>query len=139
MKYWQPMHELAICQALIGEVSAVARSKRATSVTDIYVSIGPLSGVECLLMRNAFPVAAAGTVASNATLHVQQTPVRVRCEDCGVETEVATNRLICGRCSNWRTQLVSGDELLLQRVVMQTNRQREKNDVRNLRLQSNTR
>jgi hydrogenase nickel incorporation protein HypA/HybF len=139
MKYWQPMHELAICQALIGEVSAVARAKDASSVTDVYVSVGPLSGVEGPLMRNAFPIAAAGTVASQAALHLQRTPVRVSCEDCGAETEVSANRLICGCCSNWRTQLISGDELLLQRVVMQTNRQRENNDVRNLRLQSNTR
>jgi hydrogenase nickel incorporation protein HypA/HybF len=114
------MHELAICQALIGEVSEVARAEHASLVTDIYVSIGPLSGVECPLMRNAFPFAAAGTIASEATLHLQQTPVRVRCEDCGAETEVAANRLICGRCSDWRTQLVSGDELLLRRVVMRT-------------------
>jgi hydrogenase nickel incorporation protein HypA/HybF len=120
MKYWQPMHELSICQALLGEVSAVARAEHASSVTDVYVSIGPLSGVEGPLIRNAFPVAAAGTVASDAALHLQQAPVRVRCEGCGAETEVAVNRLICGRCNNWRTQLISGDELLLQRVVLRT-------------------
>jgi len=118
------MHELAICQALIDEIAAVARAAHASSVTDVYVSVGPLSGVECSLMRNAFPVAGAGTVVRDATLHLQQTPVRVRCEDCGAETEVAANCLICGRCSNWRTKLVGGDELLLQRVVMQTNRPR---------------
>ena len=38
--------------------------------SDIYVSVGPLSGVEGPLMRNAFPVAAAGTVAGTATLHL---------------------------------------------------------------------
>ncbi len=129
MKFWQSMHELAICQALIGEVLAIARSSHASSVTDVYVSVGPLSGVESPLMRNAFPFAAAGTVASQAELHLQQTPVRVRCDDCGAETEVAANRLICGRCNNWRTQLVSGDELLLQRVAMQTDQQRSDSHV----------
>jgi len=124
MKYWHPMHELAICQALIDEVAALARTAHASSITDVYVSVGPLSGVECSLMRNTFPVAGAGTVVSEATLHLQQTPVRVRCEDCAAETEVAANRLICGRCGNWRTHLTGGDELLLQRVVMQTHRPR---------------
>ena len=66
------MHELAICQALIAEVAAVARSHRAISVTDIYVRVGPLSGVEGPLMRSAFPVAAAGTIATNAILHLQE-------------------------------------------------------------------
>ena len=129
MKFWQPMHELAICQALIGEVLAIARSSHASSVTDVYVSVGPLSGVESPLLRNAFPFAAAGTVASQAELHLQQTPVRVRCDACGAETEVAANRLVCGRCSNWRTQLTSADELLLQRVLMKTGRQRDECNV----------
>jgi hydrogenase nickel incorporation protein HypA/HybF len=129
MKSWQPMHELAICQALIGEVSAIANSSQANSVTDIYVSVGPLSGVEGRLMHNAFPVAAAGTVASNSTLHLEQAPVRVRCNECGAETEAAANRLTCARCGDWRTQLISGDELLLQRVLMKTDEQEGAGDV----------
>ena len=129
MKCWRPMHELAICQALIGEVSAVARTALASSVTEIHVRVGPLSGVEHSLMQNAFPVASAGTIAGEAMLHLEVTPVRVRCEDCGAETRVAANRLTCGSCGNWRTQLMSGDELLLQRVVMQRNHRQESVNV----------
>ena len=107
----------------MAEVLAIARSRQSSSVTDIYVSVGPLSGVERPLMRSAFPFAAASTVASHAELHLQQTPVCVSCDECGAETEVAANRLVCGHCGNWRTQLVSGDELVLQRVLMKTDGQ----------------
>jgi len=113
------MHELAICQALIGEVAQVARAQQAASVSDIYVSVGPLSGVEVPLMQNAFPIAAAGTVANEAKLHLQPTPIRVCCEECGEESEVPVNRLVCEHCGHWRTRLVSGDELMLQRVVLE--------------------
>jgi len=113
------MHELSVCQALISQVAQVARDRHATAVTDIYVDVGPLSGVEPPLLRNAFPIAAAGTVANNATLHLQTMPIRVRCEECGAESEVATNRLTCQSCGDWRTDLISGDELLLQRVVLE--------------------
>lgn len=112
------MHELAICQALIGEVSAVARAQGATAVSDVYVSVGPLSGVEYALMQRAFPLAAAGTVAADARLRLQRTPVRVHCTDCDTESEAAVSRLVCGHCGNWRTRLTSGDELLLERVVL---------------------
>ena len=112
------MHELAVCQALIGQVTDVARKENAAAVSDIYVSVGPLSGVEGPLMQNAFPIAAAGTVADAATLHLDATPIRVRCEECGTESEVKMNRLVCARCGDWRTTLISGDELLLQRVVL---------------------
>jgi hydrogenase nickel incorporation protein HypA/HybF len=112
------MHELALCQALIDEVEAVARRRRARSVSDVYVRLGPLSGAEPPLMQNAFPIAAAGTVAQSAELHLEAAPVRVACGECGRESEVAVNRLLCGHCGDWRTQLVGGDELLLQRVIL---------------------
>jgi hydrogenase nickel incorporation protein HypA/HybF len=112
------MHELAICQALIEAVETIVRDNDADSVSDIHVSIGPLSGVESALLANAFPIAAAKTVAEAATLHLHEMAVKISCEQCGEETEVAANRLICGHCDNWRTQLVSGDELLLERVCM---------------------
>jgi len=112
------MHELAVCQALIGQVAEVAREQRAKTVTDIYVSVGPLSGVEGPLMQNAFPIAAAGTVAGAATLHLQETAIRICCEECGEESEAKMNRLVCDECGHWRTRVVSGDELMLQRVVL---------------------
>ena len=121
------MHELAICQALIETVTGIAAEQRANFVSDVHVSIGPLSGVESTLLANAFPIAAAGTVADAATLHLHDMPVKIRCEECGTETEVAANRLLCGKCDNWRTQLISGDELLLQRVCLDRNRQRSIN------------
>ena len=114
------MHELSICQALMEEVSRVAREQHATAVSDIYVCIGPLSGVEAPLMRNAFPLAAAGTIADEAELHLETTPIRVRCESCDSESDATTNRLVCAHCGDWRTQVIAGDELLLRRVVLDT-------------------
>ena len=84
----------------------------------VYVRLGPLSGAEPPLVQNAFPIAAAGTVAQSAELHLEAAPVRVACGECGLESEVAVNRLLCGHCGDWRTQLVGGDELLLQRVIL---------------------
>ena len=78
-----------------------------------------MSGVEADLLRDAFPIAAAGTLAEMARLHIERTPVTVRCSECGKETEARANRLLCGDCGDWRTTLTSGDELLLERVVME--------------------
>jgi hydrogenase nickel incorporation protein HypA/HybF len=112
------MHELAISQALLAEVATVASSRDAVAVTDIHVGIGPLSGVEANLLADAFPIAAAGTIADKALLHLRRTSIRVRCSECGEETEARASKLVCGACGEWRTTLVSGDELLLERVEL---------------------
>ncbi|MDH4048210.1 MAG: hydrogenase maturation nickel metallochaperone HypA [Gammaproteobacteria bacterium] len=113
------MHELSVCQAIVREVLELAAARCATSISDIYLRVGPLSGVETPLLRNAFPFAAAGTVVSGAALHVAPTPVRIHCSRCDADTVVPPNRLLCGQCSDWRTELLSGDELLLDRIEMQ--------------------
>jgi hydrogenase nickel incorporation protein HypA/HybF len=69
--------------------------------------------VEADLLRSAYPIAAAGTIAEGAVLDIEPARVLVHCTACGAETEAAPNRLLCGACGDWRTRLVSGDELLL--------------------------
>ena len=71
-------------------------------------------------MRSAFPLAAAGTVANDAALHLTEVPIRVRCTSCGLESDASVNRLVCRHCGDWRTTVLSGDELLLERVVLES-------------------
>jgi hydrogenase nickel incorporation protein HypA/HybF len=112
------MHELSVCLALLDEVEAIAARHGATRVERIALRIGPLSGIEAPLLENAFPLAAAGTIAEAAKLDIESAPVVVRCRDCDAETPAAPNRLICGRCGGFRTRLVSGDELLLANLEL---------------------
>jgi hydrogenase nickel incorporation protein HypA/HybF len=100
------------------QVEAIARDNSAVQVASITLGMGPLSGVEEQLLKNAYPIASAGTIADGAELLIRSIPVRVRCTECGEESEAAANRLICGHCNNWRTELISGDELLLIRVEL---------------------
>lgn len=114
------MHELSVCNALITQVERIARDHPGSRVARIVLSIGPLSGVEPKLLRHAYPLAAAGTVAEQAELEIETGPVVVRCTVCDAQSAVAPNRLLCGSCGDFRTRLVSGDELLLQRLEFAT-------------------
>ena len=114
------MHELSICQDLIAQVERVAFEHGAKAVDRIVVKVGPLSGVEVPLLEKAYSIACAGTVAEGAELVAESVPVRVACETCGAQTDAAINRLVCGACGDYRTRLVSGDELILQSVELIT-------------------
>jgi hydrogenase nickel incorporation protein HypA/HybF len=112
------MHELSICLALLDQVRAIAEEHRAHEVERILVRLGPLSGVEPTLLQSAYPLAAAGTIAESAVLDIEFAPLRVRCNACGAETEAVPNRLVCGRCEDYRTRVISGEEMLLARVEL---------------------
>ncbi len=112
------MHELSVCEALLSQVRATAGTNHATSVGRITVRLGPLSGVEPDLLSQAFSIARNGPLTSDASLHIETQPIRIRCRECGNENEALANRLLCAACNGFRVDLISGDELLLAQVEL---------------------
>ncbi len=82
------MHELSICQDLIGQVTGLARKHQARSVACVNVQIGMLAGVEPLLLESAFTIARTGTVAGQAGMITEVVSPLVLCNACGTEAEV---------------------------------------------------
>ena len=112
------MHELSVAQALVEQVQALVVQHGAQGVARIRLRIGPLAGVVPDLLATAFPLAAAGTAMQDAELECLPSPLRVRCQACGAESDAQPNRLLCAACGDWHTQVVSGDEMILERVVL---------------------
>jgi hydrogenase nickel incorporation protein HypA/HybF len=112
------MHELSVCLSLLREVERIARENKAGRVTKIAVTVGPLSGVEPDLLQNAYPLAVAGTIAENAEFVIDISDIVVRCSQCGAESPARPNRLLCGECGDYRTNLLSGDEMVLQSLEL---------------------
>ena len=113
------MHELSICQSLMTQLENIAIENNALAVTSVIIAMGHLSGVEVQLLRNAYPIASAGTVAENSELIIETLPIRVKCNQCGSESDVTANKLICKQCGDWRTTLLSGYELMLMSVELE--------------------
>ena len=114
------MHELSVCQGLMRQVDRIAAKNNATRVDRIVLKVGALSGVEPDLLKHAFTIAREGTVSAEAELAIESGPVRVRCTQCGTEGEAAVNRLVCPDCSDWRVDVIEGEELLLLSLEIET-------------------
>lgn len=112
------MHELSLCIALMQQLERVAQEQQAGSVIRVVLRLGPLSGVEAPLLKHAWPLASVGTLAEAAELEIEATAVTVACTECHAVSEATPNRLLCAKCGDFRTRLVSGDELLLASVEL---------------------
>ncbi len=112
------MHELAICQALIEELKIISTQHSGKKIVVINLKIGPLSGVVPKLLESAFSIASCRSVADGAILTITQSDITVRCKQCHLESKASVNRLICAHCGNWQTELLSGDEMLLNQVEL---------------------
>ncbi len=114
------MHELSVCLAMLDKVMSIAEEREARRVTRIELTVGPLSGIEIDLLENAWPIASAGTLADGADFLVDAAPIVVHCSRCGKESSAQSNRLVCGHCDAYQTRVVTGDEMILQRVELET-------------------
>lgn len=112
------MHELSVAQALVDEVGRLVASHGARRATRLRLRVGPLAGVVPALLATAFPLAAADGVAADAALEFSEAPIRVRCRVCGGESEAEPNNLRCRACGAWQTQVISGDEMILESLEL---------------------
>ena len=112
------MHELSVCQALLGQVAEIAQRRGASVVERITIEVGPLSGIEPELLASAFAILRAGSCAAQALLSIEPTRVTISCVGCGAQSPAEPNRLVCAVCGGFRTRIIAGDELRLRRVEL---------------------
>jgi len=110
------MHEFSICRQIIIQVNDIALQNQASTIENITLKIGPLSGIEAPLLKQAFPFAASKTIAENAELIIEIQPVVVQCKQCDSKSYSVPNKLVCSQCGCFQTKLLSGDEMLLASV-----------------------
>ena len=112
------MHELSLCQNIIDQLQDLAQQHGAVAVARVEVQVGVLSGVEAQLLEQAFPFAAADTIAADARLVTEVVQPRVACAACGQESAASASDLRCPACGSEQTRLVRGRELILARVEL---------------------
>jgi len=113
------MHERSLVHSLLTQVKQLSNQHDAETVDSVTVEIGPLSGVEAELVREAFDELAAEHFTNCPLLHIDLVPLQIRCRSCGRESSVSELSLKCPECASSRVHIVRGDEFRLIDVAMQ--------------------
>jgi hydrogenase nickel incorporation protein HypA/HybF len=108
------MHELSICESLLGVIEEQAREQDFIRVTCVRLEIGPFSGVELEALRFGFNVVARGTLAEGARLDIIETEGTAWCFDCNEGVTVANRVDGCPRCGGFHLQVTGGKELRIK-------------------------
>lgn len=111
------MHEYSIVQAILRRVGETAREQGASSVVSVTVRIGDAAGVEIELLRSAWETFRTAAGLGEPELEVLGAPVAWECATCR-DPIAPGGPLRCPRCG-YTARLVSGDEILLERVELE--------------------
>jgi hydrogenase nickel incorporation protein HypA/HybF len=116
------MHEASLVKSLLRQVEEIRAEQDGLSVEEIRIEIGPLAGVEPMLVRSAFLQLASDCNMGEARLMIDEVSLSARCSSCGLVV-VALARIACPICGSLAVSIVSGNEMRLQSVTI---RQAEK-------------
>lgn len=111
------MHEQSLVKSLLRQVELIVCEHQAQGVSEIQVEVGPLSGVEPLLLSSAFDQIVDGTIAQGAKLVINSVPLRAACANCQLESDVHDFNFRCPTCAQNR-KVTSGDRFMLDGVTL---------------------
>jgi hydrogenase nickel incorporation protein HypA/HybF len=112
------MHEASLVQSLLAQSARILEEHGGRSVESIRVEIGPLSGVEPLLVKSAFERMCDSTPCRGAILTIEEVPLSARCRRCRAEFEIEAFQFVCPSCEATSIQVMRGDEFRLLEVTI---------------------
>lgn len=113
------MHEMALTRDVVDIVVDEAEKAGAHRVNTVYLTIGYARDIVEDLFEKCFAYLARGTVAQDAELVLERTPLMVSCDACGTVHHIdvfdaTTHR--CPRCGSEEYTLRSGFEFTIDRI-----------------------
>ncbi len=112
------MHELSLVRNLIKQVESIVAAEGGNAI-EIEVAIGPLSGVEPLLVQSAFEQLAPASQVGGARLRIDQPELRARCRECQQEFAVEGFLFQCPACQGRMVDVTSGDDFRLMGISVE--------------------
>ena len=105
------MHELAIAESLIEQVSAKAQAMGVKAVKSVTIKVGEYSGVCTEALSFAYGPLAEGTLLENSQLILQNSPFILYCPRCKKQWHPTQFRRSCEQCQSLEVKIISGREL----------------------------
>jgi len=112
------MHEYSIASSLLAMAEEQVAKSNAKRVLGLSLRVGELAGVEADLLETAWSLVRERSCCEGAPLAFTWVEARWECRRCG-ERIARGGLLSCPRCGGV-ARLVSGDELFLDRIEMET-------------------
>ena len=113
------MHEYSIASSLLGMAEEQVAKHAAARVLGLELRIGELAGVEVELLETAWSLVRERSCCEAADLAITRIEACWNCTRCGGDI-ARGGLLVCPGCGG-TARLVSGDELVLDRIEMEVN------------------
>ena len=122
------MHEFAFAYQIFKVAEATAQKYSAKRITEVFLEIGELTLIVPQLLKESFKMATKGSIAEGAKLHIEITPGKIKCRDCGKEGTVTLDDeayltglqlFQCKYCKSKNTEVLEGKKANVKNIKIQ--------------------
>ena len=110
------MHEMAICESILGILKDQAAKQQFSRVQRVCLEIGPLSGVEIDALRFGFDVVMKDSLAEGSVLEIDETQAQAWCMPCGGTVPLKQRFDPCPNCGSHQLQVTAGEEMRIKEL-----------------------
>lgn len=112
------MHESSLVTSLLRQVEKLAQAQGGGRISEVRLEIGPLAGIEPLLLSETFRRLRNGTMVAEAELVID--PVGLTCHCRGCQLDYASNELqfVCPTCGGREVDVIGGDAVTLISITV---------------------
>ena len=112
----EAMHEVALCNALVGLICDQQRERGFQRVRRVIVEVGVLGHVDPHALDFAFDMEAKNSPAEGAVLEICEIEGRAWCMDCSQLVTLGRRGDACPDCGGFGMIVEQGDELRLKEL-----------------------
>lgn len=115
------MHELSITQNILEDSIREAQKQNAVRIRTIRLLMGPFCGIAPDCIQMYMDVIAQDTIAQGVKIEAHVLPLKVHCNDCGLESEITRKSIACPGCGSLKLKVLSGREFLIDSLEVDIN------------------
>lgn len=112
------MHEASLVASLLRQLEELVVQSGGGRIDEVRVEVGPLAGVEPLLLREAFHRLKAGTSATDAEFVIDSVGLTCRCPSCRRDYVTDELRFDCPICGCGEVDVTAGDGVVLHSFTL---------------------
>ena len=111
------MHELSIVSSIVDSVTETLRAYPGAKVKEVRLRVGALASVIEDSLQFCYGIATEGTPLQGSALIVKILPVRMHCDKCAQDVEIASLQSFrCPRCDEPLADMRQGRELEIDSI-----------------------
>ncbi len=111
------MHELSLAYEVIELAKREVFKNQVTTIFEMEIEVGDLSGVEAVAFLSALEMIAKSTLLEHTLFHIIRQPATGRCSTCNLEFEMKERMATCPSCHSFPYEISGGQEFRVTSIV----------------------